>query len=234
MLHAGHDVVALDALDGRHRHLPQQVGILAVGLLGPAPAGMAEDVDADAAVEVGALGPQLLADGVGHAALETAVEGGAASHGHRERRGVVQDHALRTVGEEQGRDEQPRVGTGRDRSIVELEALDRDVTREIEEPEIARHLVDLLLEAHRREEKVHVVFDRSFGEVLAPGKIGELEDIGARGPHEQAVRPPFGVRPEGHHGESQEEERHQPQDDSRSEAEPPAHVHQRTTVARVS
>ena len=148
MLGAGHHVVALHALDQRGRHLAEQVRVFAVGLLGPAPARMPQDVDADPAVEVGALGPKLLADGVGHPPFEGAVPGGAPGHGHRERGRVVEDDAAGAVGEEEGRDPQPHVPPRGDRPVVVLEVLEGDELDEIPDPGVPRHLVHLLDEAH--------------------------------------------------------------------------------------
>jgi hypothetical protein len=52
VLRAGHDVVALHALDQRFRHLPEEVRVFAVRLLGAAPTRVAEYVDANPSVEV--------------------------------------------------------------------------------------------------------------------------------------------------------------------------------------
>ena len=59
VLHRGHHV-ALHAPGERGAHLAHVVGILAVGLLGAAPRRVAQQVHADAAVEVGADGSQLV------------------------------------------------------------------------------------------------------------------------------------------------------------------------------
>ena len=72
---------------------PDVVGVLAVGLLGPAPGRMAEDVDAHPPVEVGADRPELAADGLADPLLEVGVPGRAPGHAHREAGGLVDDHA---------------------------------------------------------------------------------------------------------------------------------------------
>ena len=232
VLHAGHDVVVLDAPYGRRRHLPEEVRVFTVGLLGAAPAGMAKQVDAYAAPEVRPLGPQLLADGIGDSGLEVAVEAGASRHGHRERGGVVEDHALRPVREQERRDQQPRVAPRGNGPVVVFEAIDRGDANEVEEPGVARHLVDLLLQAHRAEQPVHVPFHRGFAQLRPPWEVGQLEDVGPRGPDEEAVGRPLGVRPPRDGVEPHHQERRQAERDPRSEAEGPAHVHGPTSGLR--
>ena len=151
MFDAGHDIVALNPRHQGAAHLAQQVRVFAVGLLRPAPARVAEQVDADAAEQVGALGAELLADGVSDAQLERAVEAGAPRHRHRERRGVVHHHAPRSVGEGERRHQQPPIPPGEDRAVVVLVALHGDELDEVQEPGVAGHLLDPLLEAHLRQ-----------------------------------------------------------------------------------
>ncbi len=98
MLHAGHSV-ALHAPGQRGAHLSDVEWVLAVGLLGASPCRMAQDVDADAAVEIGADGPELAADDVTDPLLEFGVPGRSPGHAHREAGGPVDDHAPRPVGE---------------------------------------------------------------------------------------------------------------------------------------
>ncbi len=98
VLDAGHGV-ALHAPGQGGAHLAHVVGVLAVGLLGPSPGGMAQDVDAHAAVQVGAHGPQLGPDGLADPLLQVDVPGGTAGHADREAGGLVDHHTPRPVGE---------------------------------------------------------------------------------------------------------------------------------------
>ena len=54
--------------------------ILAIGLLGAAPGGVAEKVDADAAEEIAAERAKLAADDVTDPFLQVSIQGGAARH----------------------------------------------------------------------------------------------------------------------------------------------------------
>ncbi len=90
VLHAGHHV-ALQAPGEGGPELAHVMGVLAVGLLGPTPRRVAQEVDAHGAGQVRPDGPQLLADGLPHPLLEDGVPGRAAGHGHREAGGVA-DH----------------------------------------------------------------------------------------------------------------------------------------------
>ena len=103
----GHDV-ALHAPGEGGAQLADVVRVLAVGLLGPAPGRVAEHVHAHAAVEVGADGPQLAADGLADALLEVDVPGRAPGHRHREAGGVADHDAAGPVAEREARDAEPR------------------------------------------------------------------------------------------------------------------------------
>ncbi len=96
VLHARHHV-ALQAPGQRGAELADVVRVLAVGLLGPAPRRVAQQVDAHGAGEVGADGAQLAADGVADPLLEVGVPGRAARHRHREAGGVADHRAARAV-----------------------------------------------------------------------------------------------------------------------------------------
>ncbi len=106
VLDAGHGV-ALHAPGQGRPHLADVVGVLPVGLLGPAPCRMAEDVHADPAEEVGAHGPQLLTDGLADPLLQLDVPGGAPGHAHREAGGLVDDHPPGAVGEGESGESDP-------------------------------------------------------------------------------------------------------------------------------
>ena len=117
MLHRRHHV-ALHAPGEGGAHLAEVVRILAVGLLGPAPGRVAEDVDAHAAVEVGADGAELAADRLADALLEIDVPGGAPGHRDREGSGVADDDAAGTVAEREARDAEPLDPGGQERPPV--------------------------------------------------------------------------------------------------------------------
>ena len=103
VLGAGHHVL-LRAADERGAELAEVVGLVAVGLLGASPGGMAGQVDADAAEEVAALGADLAPDGPADLFLETDVPGGAAGHRHRERGALTGDTPAGPVDELGARD----------------------------------------------------------------------------------------------------------------------------------
>ena len=91
--------MALHAQGEGGAHLTHVVRVLAVGLLGPSPRRMPEDVHAHPTVEIGAHGPQLLTDGGSDALLEVDVPGGAPGHADREAGRLVDDHSAWAVGE---------------------------------------------------------------------------------------------------------------------------------------
>ena len=91
VLHARQHV-ALQSSGERRRHHAHVVRVLAVGLLGPAPGGMTEQVHAHRAGVGGAAGAQLGADRLADAFFQVGIERCAASHADRERRRVT-DHA---------------------------------------------------------------------------------------------------------------------------------------------
>ncbi len=91
VLHTGHGV-ALDTPGQGGTHLAHVERVLAVGLLGPPPCRVTQDVDAHASVEVGADGTELAADGLAHSLLEARVPGRPPGHGDREAGGLVDDY----------------------------------------------------------------------------------------------------------------------------------------------
>ena len=83
----------------RGAHLAEQVAVLAVGLLGPTPRRMAQQVDAHPGEQVGAVRAGLDPDGVADRLLELGVERRAPRHRHRERGAARHDDAAGAVGE---------------------------------------------------------------------------------------------------------------------------------------
>ncbi len=146
VLDAGHGV-ALHAAGQGGAHLAHVMGILAVGLLGPAPGRVAQDVDAHPAVQVGSHRPQLEADGLADPLLELHVPGGAPGHAHREAGGLVHHHAPRAVGEgEAGQPEAVHPG-GPERALVV--ALLAQVDEAGPERRVAVQAPQLLVRRHR-------------------------------------------------------------------------------------
>jgi len=96
VLHAGEDV-ALQPTGQRCAELTDVVRVLAVGLLGPAPRRVAQEVDAHRAREVRPGRAQLATDGIAHPLLELGVPGGPAGHRHREARVVADEPAPRVI-----------------------------------------------------------------------------------------------------------------------------------------
>ena len=141
---AGHDV-ALHAAHQGGPHLAQVVGILAKGLLGAAPGGMPQQVDAHPAKVVGAQGARFNADGVADALLQVDVPRRAAGHGHRKAGGMVHDHAAGPIAEADAGDAQPGVLAGVDGTKVVGAHHFEPVA---ERAGIARHLVDLVGQGH--------------------------------------------------------------------------------------
>ena len=97
-------------------HLAYMARILAVGLLGPAPGGVAQQVHAHRAGEGGARGPQLGADGLADALLQAWIERRAPGHRHRERGGRPEHASPGSVREVEARDAQP-IDSGRGPSV---------------------------------------------------------------------------------------------------------------------
>ena len=106
VLDAGHDV-ALQAPGQGGAELADVVRVLAVGLLGPAPRRVAQQVDADRPGQVRPDGPQLPADGVTDPLLEVGVPGRPPGHRHREAGGVADHGAAGPVAEADARQADP-------------------------------------------------------------------------------------------------------------------------------
>src|SRR5207302_8620840 len=98
VLHASHGV-ALHAPNEGRAQLADVVGVLTVGLLGPAPGRVAQEVHAHAAVERGPGRPELEADSVADAVLEVRVECRAARHAHREAGARAHDDTAGAIAE---------------------------------------------------------------------------------------------------------------------------------------
>ena len=148
VLHAGHGVALHAAREGGAQ-LADVERVLAVRLLRPTPGRVAQHVHAHAAVEVGADGAQLAADGVADALLEVDVPRRAAGHAHREAGGRADDHAARPVGEVEAGDAEP-VDLGRGERAPVVAALaevvepgpERQVAVEAPAPLVGRHQGD--------------------------------------------------------------------------------------------
>ncbi len=98
MLDAGHRVALHPPREGG-AHLPDMMGILAIGLLGAPPSRVAQDVDADAPIKVGAHRPKLEADRLTDALFEVHIPGCPSGHGHGEAGGLVHHDAPGAIGE---------------------------------------------------------------------------------------------------------------------------------------
>ena len=99
MLDAG-DGVALQTAAAGRAHGPEQHGILAVGLLGPAPAGVAQQVHTHRRHPVGPKRTGLPGDGLADPLLEVDVPAGAPGDRHRKGGGApLQHHPPRTIHE---------------------------------------------------------------------------------------------------------------------------------------
>ncbi len=192
MLDAGHGV-ALYAAGQCGTHLPYVVGVLAVGLLSPAPGRMAQDVDAHAAVQVGPDGPELGADGLADPLLELHVPGGAPGHAHREAGGPVHHHAPRSVGEGHSGQAQPLHPRGPEGALVV--ALLAQIRQAGPERRVAVQAPQLLVGGHRGHRGGDVVRRRTLGRGLeAPGAAGR----GLSGPFEvHRIRVPSSERVSG-------------------------------------
>jgi hypothetical protein len=176
VLHARHGV-ALHAAGERGAHLAHVMGILPVRLLCAAPAGVAKQVHADAAVERRADRTQLAPDRLADLLLERGIERGAARHAHREGRRVADDDAAGPVAEREAGDAEPRHGGGRIRVFVvsTLDAVDEPVP----EGRVAVETFEPFLGRHRRDE--HARLDVRVGTVADPGGRGrERSRHGAR------------------------------------------------------
>src|SRR5664280_3107443 len=100
------------------RDSPHVMGILPVSLLGPAPGRVAQHVDADASVQVGADRPQLATDGVADALFELGIPGRTPRHTHRETGGLVDHDPSRAIGEGEAGDAEPCHLGGPERALV--------------------------------------------------------------------------------------------------------------------
>ena len=173
VLHAGHDVV-LQPPGQRGGHRPDMVGILAVRLLGPPPAGVSQQVHAHSAGVRGTHGAQLGPDGPTDPLLESGVEGGPACHGNREAGGGADDAAPGAVGERDAGDTEP--GHGRRRPRVGVVAAGHHVDDPVPEVEVAVEAPELLVQGHGVHERP------GLRVVVGPGRHAP------GGPGERAVR----------------------------------------------
>lgn len=108
MFDAG-DGVALQAPDAGGPHGTNVHRIFAVGFLGPAPAGMAQQVDADRRHPVGPKRTGLQGDRLTDALLQLRIPAGAPGHRHRKGGGAaLEHHAPRPIDKLQSR--QPQAG----------------------------------------------------------------------------------------------------------------------------
>ena len=147
VLHAGHHMV-LKAPGKRGGHLAHMAGVLAVGLLGPAPPRMAQQVHAHRPGERSAAGAQLSTDRLTDALLEARIEGRPAGHRHRERGGRPHHAAPGPVGEGQPRDAESLDAGGRPGMGVVAPA--GEIGQPGPERQIAVETTQLLLQGHLR------------------------------------------------------------------------------------
>ena len=108
MLDAG-DRVALQAPGHGGAQASEQHGVFAVGLLGPAPAGVPQQVDADSRHPVGAETAGLQGDRFADALLEFVIPAGTAGDRHREGGGApLEHHPAGTIDELQAAEPEAR------------------------------------------------------------------------------------------------------------------------------
>ena len=170
----GHHV-PLHAAGERGAHLAEVVRVLAVGLLRPAPRGVAEGVHAHAAVEVGAHRPQLPPDGLADALLEVEVPRGATRHGDGEGGGVADDDATRAVAEGEARDAEAIDPRGDERAAVV--AAGAQVGHAGPERDVAVEAPSLLLVGHGLDEAAARPRPRR---APAPHRVHGVVPLGAR------------------------------------------------------
>ena len=146
---AGHHVALHAPGQGRAQQTDVEA-VLAVGFLRTAPRRMAQQVDADAAEQVGAQGPHFASDDVADTFLEFHVPCGTAGHADRERGGPLEDHAARPIGETDARNTEPRrVGGGPGVAAI---APAHHIVEPAPERRAAGHQRDLLFEAELRKD----------------------------------------------------------------------------------
>ena len=180
------DHVALCTAHERDPHAAQVDGVLAVGLLRPPPARVAQDVHDRRKDHAPALRAGLGADRLADALLERLVPRRATRHADREARRVPADgaHAARPV-------EHPDAGDAQARNR-------RDATCETRGEEAdAVHLIELLGEGHAGEESIDTTLDRR-ARIAAEARVGALgreHVVGGRAGHaEEAPRERAPVR----------------------------------------
>ncbi len=190
VLGAGHHVVPLRSHRQGRGHLAQQVGVLAVGLLGTSPQGMAEQVQAGSQPHVGALGARLLRGRAADAVLQGSVPARSAGHGHGEARGGAEADPSRAVSADDRGKGQPPV-----HARLPLAAHEAS-SRRVPDPRVARHLEDFLLEGHFSEEAMGERVDLVLREATSLGDVVE----GERSPRDEwAVDGAFRIGPPGPH-----------------------------------
>ncbi len=170
VLHARHHVT-LQAAGERRGHHPDMVRILAVGLLGATPRRVAEQVHAHRAGERRAAGAEFGTDRLADPLLQVGIERRTTGHAHRERGGVADHAAARSVGELDARNPQPPDHRRRPRMEVVATA-SAHVGEAGPERCVAVQAAELLLERHRLDQRLRlgVVVGatlhaaRSFGE----------------------------------------------------------------------
>ena len=106
--------MALDAPGHRRPQRAYVQGVLAIGLLSPTPARMAQQIYAHCRQPVGPEAASLPCDRSADALLQLRIPAGASGHGHRKGGGAaLQHHAARPIHEVQAAQAQPRQLTRR-------------------------------------------------------------------------------------------------------------------------
>ena len=184
-------VRSLQSLDERCPHACDEIRILAVGLLGPAPARVAHDVEHRRQALLGPRLPHLDPDPVRHCSVQLRLEGAGHPDRLRVHRGAAGHQTRADLLVHDGRDAQPRalhqqplqlvgdvchlVGRQRARScdtrdLPEAVPADRGgtavvdlaVADELEHPR-GTELRHLLFRQHARQQVFHAVLDREIG-----------------------------------------------------------------------
>ena len=177
VLHARHHV-ALQSPGEGGGHLADMAGVLAVGLLGPAPGGMAQQVHAHRTSEGRTRGPQLGADGLADAFLQAWIERRAPGHRHRERGGRPEHASPGSVREVEPRDAEaldPCRGPS-----VSVVAAAGQVGDSRPERRLPAEAAQLLLQGHHRHQSVGLA--PGVGPLRHPlGRVVERGHVASRG-----------------------------------------------------
>ena len=178
MFDRGADVVRLDAAPQRRPHGAQMVAVFAIGFLRPAPARVAQQVDADGPRQVAALRARLDRHGLADPGLEFGVEARPARHRAGKAGGIAPRHPARAIGEPERRNAQPfdpaagAIGAGTKAAAILAERL---------EEAAAGHHADLLDQGRLGQDCVDRCSNLGRSHPLARPKVGRDSHFSGRG-----------------------------------------------------